>query len=350
MLPAVSLQKTAASEPSPGVPTAPPPTAVPVTTSATAPPDLEADLGALEDDTDFMRALQAGMAEMLGEMESSPDMAKEFEDMMRQLGGGEIPGLGALGGLSGAASAAVAADAEKKSAQGASTAAGEKVAPDATAKAPGENGAAAPRGEEPPADFQESIRRTMERMRESGEAAGAAAAGAAGQVAGGAAAGDGEADIMAALLREMGEGGAGEGSEEDFSKMLLGMMEQLTNKEILYEPMKELNDKFPAWLAENRGKTPEADLKRYEEQQRLVKEIVGKFEEAGYSDDNVESRQFIVDRMQQVRYAGRGRSADDSRCKPRDRRRPNWLETWTRRKRQWATWRADARRSDTTIN
>jgi peroxin-19 len=300
VLPAVSLQKTAASEPSPGVPTAPPPTAVPATASTTAPPDLEAELGVLEDDADFMRALQAGMAEMLGEMESSPDMAKQFEDMMRQLGGGEIPGLGALGGLSGAASAAVAADAEKKSAQAASAAAGEKAAPDATAKA------AAPRGEEPAPDFQESIRRTMERMRESGEAAGAAAAGAAGQVAGGAAAGDGEADIMAALLREMGEGGAGEGSEEDFSKMLLGMMEQLTNKEILYEPMKELHDKFPAWLTENRGKTPEADLRRYEEQQRLVKEIVGKFEEAGYSDDNVESRQFIVDRMQQVRFAGRG--------------------------------------------
>jgi len=57
--------------------------------------------------------------------------------------------------------------------------------------------------------------------------------------------------------------------------MLLGMMEQLTNKDILYEPMKELNDKFPAWMVEHRDKVPEADLKRYEEQQRLVKEIVG---------------------------------------------------------------------------
>jgi peroxin-19 len=262
------------------VPTAPPPTAVPATASATAPPTLDAELGALDDDADFMRALQAGMAEMLGEMESSPEMAKQFEDMMRQLGGGGIPGLGALGGLSGAASAAVAADAEKKSAAAAAAApAADKAAPDAKGKAPGEDGTAAQRGEEPPADFQESIRRTMERMRESGEAAGAAAAGAAGQGAAGAAGGDGEADLMAALLREMGEGGAGagEGSEEDFSKMLLGMMEQLTNKEILYEPMKELHDKFPAWLAENRGKTPEADLKRYEEQQRLVGEIVGKF-------------------------------------------------------------------------
>lgn len=277
---------------SPGVPTAPPPTAVPATASGPKPPGLDDELGALDDDADFMRALQTGMAEMLGEMESSPDMAKQFEDMMRQLGG-EIPGLGALGGLSGAAEAAVAADEEKKG-----KAAEPGAATAAKGEAPAEEGAAAPE-EVPPVDFQESIRRTMERMRESGEAAGAAAAGAAGAGAGGAG-GDGEADMMAALLREMGEGGAGEGSEEDFSKMLLGMMEQLTNKEILYEPMKELHDKFPAWLAEHGAKTPEADLKRYHEQQRLVKEIVAKFEEAGYSDDNVESRQYIVDRMQQV--------------------------------------------------
>jgi peroxin-19 len=279
-----------------------------VPATAAAPDDADD----ADDDADFVRALQAGMADLLGELETSPEMAKQFEDMMRELGGAGIPGLTGLGGLGGAAAAAVAADAAKK--EGGAQAGGEAKAaapPETKAKAAGAaDGAAAPKAEEPAADFQESIRRTMERMRESGEAAGAVAAGAAGGAAGGAG-GDGEADLMAALLREMGEGGAGDGSEEDFSKMLLGMMEQLTNKDILYEPMKELHDKFPGWMTENRDKVPEADLKRYEEQQRLVKEIVGKFEEAGYSDDNVESRQFIVDRMQQVRSAGFEIPTDD---------------------------------------
>ena len=82
--------------------------------------------------------------------------------------------------------------------------------------------------------------------------------------------------------------------------MLLGMMEQLTNKEILYEPMKDLNDKFPGWMEKNKDKTPAADLARYQEQQGLVKEIVGRFERPGYSDENVEDREYIVERMQKV--------------------------------------------------
>lgn len=94
----------------------------------------------------------------------------------------------------------------------------------------------------------------------------------------------------------------GEGSEEDFSKMLMGMMEQLTNKEILYEPMKELDEKFPAWLEKNREATNREDLERYLEQQRLVREIVSKFEEGGYSDENAQMREYIVERMQKVHF------------------------------------------------
>jgi peroxin-19 len=74
----------------------------------------------------------------------------------------------------------------------------------------------------------------------------------------------------------------------------------LTNKEILYEPMKELHDKFPAWLAKNKDATPAEDLKRYAEQQTIVGEIVAKFDEPGYSDSNATDREYIVDRMQKV--------------------------------------------------
>jgi peroxin-19 len=102
----------------------------------------------------------------------------------------------------------------------------------------------------------------------------------------------------------MESGGFGsEGSDEDFSKVLMGMMEQLTNRDILYEPMKELHDKFPAWMEENRGKVKEDDLKRYEEQQLLVREIVGRFERTGYSDQNAGDREYIVERMQKVGWS-----------------------------------------------
>lgn len=154
--------------------------------------------------------------------------------------------------------------------------------------APAAGGAGAPSDE----SFQDTIRRTMERMQSSGDQATAAAAS------------GGSDDFMSELLKQMasGEGGlGGEGGEEEFSKMLMGMMEQLTNKEILYEPMKELHDKFPAWLAANKDKTGAEDLKRYEDQHALVKEIVARFEASTYTDANAADREYIVERMQKVR-------------------------------------------------
>jgi peroxin-19 len=99
-------------------------------------------------------------------------------------------------------------------------------------------------------------------------------------------------------MKELQAGGGG--GEEDFNKMLMGMMSQLTNKEILYEPMKELHDKFPAWMEENRSSTGKEDLARYEEQHAMVKQIVERFERKGYSDDNDDDREYIVERMQKV--------------------------------------------------
>jgi len=209
---------------------------------------------------DFAKQLQAGMADLLGELGNDPDMRAQFADIMKELGGVE---------------------------------GSEDNAPATPSKAAGEAAkasASAPATEE---SFQETIRKTMERMQASEGKATAAAAD------------DDSEDILAELMKQMGSGAlGGEGSEEDFSKMLLGMMEQLTNKEILYEPMKELNDKFPSWMDSNRATTTSEDLKRYEEQQTVVKEIVAKFEETTYSDDNAADREYIVDRMQKMQAAG----------------------------------------------
>ncbi|KAK4680103.1 Peroxisome chaperone and import receptor [Podospora pseudoanserina] len=223
------------------------------------------------DEDEFARQLQAGMADLLGEIESSPEMQAQFESIFKELG----------------AAASAAASPDPKSPQQELLLLLPQLPPFSGSGAGGAE-----------ASFQETIRRTMERMQTSGEQATAAAAA------------EGSDDFLAELLKQMQAGGGGlgdlggEGSEEEFSKMLLGMMEQLTNKEILYEPMKELHDKFPEWLEKNRDKTSAEDLKRYEEQQGLVAEIVGKFEEAGYSDEKPADREYIVDRMQKMQASG----------------------------------------------
>ena len=146
-------------------------------------------------------------------------------------------------------------------------------------------------------DFQETVRRTLDRMQNSGETASAAAA-----------AGGSEEDFLAQILKSV-EGmdlDEGEG-DEGFSKMLMGMMEKLTDKDILYEPMKELSDKFPRWLDENRTKTATEEMSRYETQQRVVSEIVRRFERSDYSDTCTADREYIVDRMQRVGTRSRSR-------------------------------------------
>ena len=202
------------------------------------------------DPTEFTKKLQEQMAALMGEVDETPEMKKEIEAILNELGtelnAGEASGLNKHTKASGPSSA-----------------------------------------EKP---FQEQIRRTMERMQASGEQAASAS-------------GSEDTDnIIAQLLQEM-QGGGFEGgeNEEEFSKMLTGMMEQLTNKDILFEPMTELHEKFPAWMENNRKSISERDLKRYEEQQRLVGEIVGKFNEKKYSDNNPADREYIVERMQQVR-------------------------------------------------
>ncbi|TQS33313.1 hypothetical protein Golomagni_06346 [Golovinomyces magnicellulatus] len=259
MLDEFSAVKLDQNKAAPSVPAAAPAAPAAATSEpskdAAAPPQPDANLS----EEDFAKQLQAGMADLLGELENSPQMQQEFEQMFKQM----------TAGAEGEAGAAPAAGAIPDAAKGA----GDAAAADAS--------------------FQDTIRKTMERMQNSGEQATAAASS------------GGNDDFMSELLKQMAAGDmGGEGGEEEFSKMLMGMMEQLTNKEILYEPMKELNDKFPEWMEKNKDKTSAEDMKRYEEQKVLVGEMVAKFEAPTYSDSNSADREYIVERMQKMQEAG----------------------------------------------
>lgn len=235
-------------------------------------PDTDEPLPGLDDfsEEEFQKQLEAGMAELMGDLEGSvslvltlitvlpltvlqPDMQAQFESIFKGLGATETTESGDEPAPASSEAEAMAADLSQD------------------------------------ASFQETIRRTMARMQASGDQATAAAT----------AEGSGD-DFIAEMMKAMKDIPGGDGNEEDFSKLLMGMMEQLTNKEILYEPMKELNDKFPGWMEKNKDTLAKDDLKRYQEQQLLVSEMVTKFEESTYSDSNPADREYVVDRMQKV--------------------------------------------------
>ena len=80
-----------------------------------------------------------------------------------------------------------------------------------------------------------------------------------------------EEGIEAAQMEQMGEGMM-ESIMKEFEKMgqkgdaddvVNGMMKELLSKELMYEPMKQVNERFPRWLAESKPHLSDADYIRY---------------------------------------------------------------------------------------
>ena len=276
-----------------------------------APTTAEAEdaTAVLDTDEDLSAHLQAGMSSLITELGSNPEMQQQFEAMMQELI---------------AAGAAPTQDLAAEHVKRASDSM--PVAPEESVK----KGTAGSGSKKEKDAFQSTIQKTMERMQASSSAATQAA------TTSGAA--KSEDELFAEMLKSLGAGDGAGGSEEDFNTMLLSMMSQLTNKEILYEPMKELHEKFPAWMDAHAEGEKKDDLERFREQQRLVGEIVGRFERAGYSDEDEGDREFIVERMQKVRLTTHWLEVDEvdrafvigtdsslcDRCKRKARRRRIW--------------------------
>lgn len=251
-----------------------PTTAAPASSGPGRPEDVSPAELLLEDEDAFAKQLQKEMEQLLGQ----GDFGKQFEDIMKEMSA-EMGGANPLAALAGDMPTASKDAGKAKEASSLDVGKAKEVPSSSQAES----------ASKADKSFQDTIKKTMERMQSSGDAAGAAAASSS------------QDDMLAQMLAAM-EGGSfgGDGNDEDFSKILTGMMEQLTNKEILYEPMKELDDKFPKWMEEHEGKVDETDMKRYKEQQVLVKEITERFNKKGYSDDNASDREYIVERMQKV--------------------------------------------------
>ncbi|GAA5935697.1 peroxisomal biogenesis factor 19 [Sporobolomyces koalae] len=128
-----------------------------------------------------------------------------------------------------------------------------------------------------PANFQDAIAASLSKMQASSTDAAAAAQQS--QTSGGSA---NLASMLAGLsgmpdLDQLGD----LGGEEGLQGMLDEMMKQLMSREMLYEPLKELSEKYPAYLTSARSSLSAEDLERYERQQSIVVSIVSKFEEPG---------------------------------------------------------------------
>ncbi|KAG0215122.1 Peroxisome chaperone and import receptor [Mortierella sp. GBA30] len=213
------------------------------------PEDLEEDDDAGLDgglDAEFSRQLASGMEELMKEMNGNSELQKSFEEMFKGL---DVNGK----------------------------------APAATATATGSSSASKAGG-----SFQDRIAKTMDKLKDSSEQVEA-------QVAE-----DSEEALMAEMMKQME--GMAEGG--DFQNVLEGMMEQLMSKDILYEPMLDLQQKYPQWLKDNKDKIPAEEYARYEKQYGYVKQIVEFFNRPDFDDKSDSQAKSVIDLMQGMQDCG----------------------------------------------
>lgn len=102
--------------------------------------------------------------------------------------------------------------------------------------------------------------------------------------------------------------GMGEGSGSgDLFPFMQQMMQSLLSKDILYPALKDIVDKYPAWLEENRSKLEPAEFERFSMQKTLMDQVCAELEKESESDSqDVKKRRFdtILELMQKMQDCG----------------------------------------------
>ncbi|KAG6443934.1 peroxisomal biogenesis factor 19 [Manduca sexta] len=101
----------------------------------------------------------------------------------------------------------------------------------------------------------------------------------------------------------------GEGGQDSnmFVPFMQGMMQSLLSKEVLYPSLKELLDKYPTWLVENKGKIEQSEYERFEKQEQLMQQVCAELEPEQESDpEDVKKKRFekVLELMQKMQDLG----------------------------------------------
>jgi len=92
--------------------------------------------------------------------------------------------------------------------------------------------------------------------------------------------------------------------DEDFCDILSGVIDQLMSKELLYDSMKDLSDRYPSWLEENKNKLSKKEIENYENQYDCCKKIVDIFEKYDTNEISKEDNKKVSELMQKMQGYG----------------------------------------------
>ncbi|KAK6463440.1 Pex19 protein family-domain-containing protein [Scheffersomyces coipomensis] len=151
--------------------------------------------------------------------------------------------------------------------------------------------------EKKPHNFEYVMKETMERLKKSGETVDE-------KIKNDPSSANPE-DMLSQLLAGFGGGPSGGPSGDfDMSKLLVDMLEQLSSKEVLYEPIKDLNTKFPDYLKENKDKISESQYTNYSKQYDITNQILAVFDNSTFDDENKEQRDKVNTLLESLQELG----------------------------------------------
>ncbi|XP_018404509.1 PREDICTED: peroxisomal biogenesis factor 19 isoform X2 [Cyphomyrmex costatus] len=124
-----------------------------------------------------------------------------------------------------------------------------------------------------------------------------------------------ETDVAAMLGKTSLDGDTG-----DILPFMQGMMEHLLSKEILYPSLKELSDKYPAWLEEHKATLNASDLERYTKQSELMEKVCIELEKEKEDDtESIKQHRFECVLKLMTEMQNYGQAPDDlvgEQCSP----------------------------------
>ncbi|KAJ2910974.1 Peroxisome chaperone and import receptor [Coemansia aciculifera] len=139
-----------------------------------------------------------------------------------------------------------------------------------------------------PSSFQDKIKATMDKLKESADSADADTA----QSLGG-----GDIGMMDELMRQMDQ----MGDDSQLDSLVDDVISQLMSKDVLQQPLKELDREYPKYLEKNKSTLSNEDRERYQKQHEYVKQILAMFAE---TTDDAANDPRIVDLMQKMQDCG----------------------------------------------
>ncbi|KAJ3121647.1 Peroxisome chaperone and import receptor [Nowakowskiella sp. JEL0407] len=155
------------------------------------------------------------------------------------------------------------------------------------------------------ASFQSTIDSTISKLHTSSstveseiKSAAAAAAGKSGNL-------DGLVDqdeTLKQMLSEF-ENLMGNGENGEFEELFKSMMDNLYTKDMLFEPLVDLNSKYPAWLEKNKSSFPVEEYTKYESQHSIITQIIKIFESGNdTAEESKKVSELMVQSLQMQEY------------------------------------------------